>query len=60
MNDVRKQFVGYWEDIWNFFYLQAQLKPHYKAHNWVGSEKQEQQQQIIDFENGVIVKICKS
>ena len=60
MNDVRKQFVGYWEDIWNFFYFQAQPKPQYKAHNWVGSEKQEQQQQIIDFENGVIVKIYKS
>ena len=60
MNDVRNQFVGYWEDIWNFFQFQAQPKPQYKAHNWVGSEKQEQQQQIIDFENGVIVKIYKA
>jgi hypothetical protein len=42
------------------FYFQAQPKPQYKAHDGVGSEKQEQKQQIIDFENGVIVKIYKS
>ena len=60
MNDVMKQFVGYWEYIWDFYYFQAQTKPQYKAHDGVGSEKQEQQQQIIDFENGVIVKIYKS
>ena len=41
MNDVMKQFVGYWEDIWDFFYFQAQPKPQYKAHDGVGSEKQE-------------------
>ena len=60
MNDVMKQFVGYWEYIWDFYYFQAQPKPQHKAHDGVGSEKQEQQQQIIDFENGVIVKIHKS
>ena len=42
------------------FYFQAPPKPKYKAHDGLGSEKQEQQQHIIDFENGVIVKIYKS
>ena len=60
MNDVMKQSVGYWEDILAFFYFQAQPKPQFKAHDWIGSEKQEQQQQIINFENGVIVKMYKS
>ena len=43
-----------------FFYFQAQPKPQFKSHDWIGSEKQEQQQQIINFENGVIVKIYKT
>ena len=43
-----------------FFYFQAQPKPQFKAHDWIGSEKQEQKQQIINLENGVIVKIYKS
>ena len=60
MNDVMKQFLGYWEDIWDFSYFQAQPKPQFKAHDWIGSEKQEQQQHINDGENGVIVKIYKS
>ena len=42
------------------FYLQTQTKPQYKALDEVGSQKQEQQQPIIDLENGVIVKIYKS
>ena len=42
------------------FYFQAQPKPQFKSYDWIGSEKQEQQQQIINFENGVIVKIYKS
>ena len=60
MNDVIKQFVGYWEDIRDFFYFQAQPKPQFKSHDWIGSEKQEEQQQIVNFDNGVIVKIYKS
>jgi len=40
--------------------FQAQPKPQFKALDWIGSEKQEQQKQIINFENGVIVKIYKS
>ena len=60
MNDVMKQFLGYWEDFGTFFYFQAPPKPQYKAHDGVRSEKQEQQQHIIDIENGVIVKIYKS
>ena len=62
MNDVMKQFVGYWEDIWDFvlFPSSIQPQPQFKSHDWIGSEKQEQQQQIINFENGVIVKIYKS
>ena len=57
MNDVMKQFVGYWEDIWTLIYFQAQPKPQFKSHDWIGSEKQEQQQQIVNLENWVIVKI---
>ena len=60
MNDVMKQFVGIGKTFGTLFYFQAQPKPQFKSHDWIGSEKQEQQQQIINFENGVIVKIYKS
>ena len=60
MNDVMKQLQVTWKTFGTLFYFQAQPKPQYKANYGEGSEKQEQQQEIIDFENGVIVKIYKS
>ena len=47
MNNFMKAFVGYWDDISNFFFIsKLSLSPNSTDY--------------MDFENGVIVKIYKS